>query len=104
VAAIHVDDEGLLWVFIHLPGREWQKAWPQVPAGSREYSVRSIAMDKLYRTAMEVIDPRTMRVVARLFIDAHVIAALPDRRAAIYTVDQSDIPRVSIVQLELSGG
>lgn len=59
-------------------------------------------MERLYRSAVEVIDPNAGRVIARPFSDAKVIAALPDRRA-IYTVDADDIPRVRIVALDLSG-
>ena len=102
IVAIREDSEGLLWVFVNLPRDGWQSAWPK-PTANHEYVVRDIATEKLYRTAIEVIDPDAGRVIARHFIDGYVIAALPDRRAAIYTVDENDMPRVRIVSLALSG-
>jgi hypothetical protein len=28
ITAVHEDDEGLLWVFVRVPGRTWREGWP----------------------------------------------------------------------------
>jgi hypothetical protein len=71
--------------------------------GGREYLVRAVIFDKLYRTYVEVIDPRSARVVTTHKIDGYVMEALPDRRVALYRVDENGIPRVQIAALTLSG-
>lgn len=103
---IREDDEGLLWVFIHTPAPTWREAWETPPVrvgGGREYLSRAVIYDKLYRTHLEVIDPRTARVVASLSIDGYVMESLPGRRAAMYEVDDNGFPRVRIVAFTLSG-
>jgi hypothetical protein len=103
---IREDVEGLLWLFIHKPAPTWRDAWSARPitvgAGS-EYRMRDISYDKLYRTYVEVIDPRTARVVTSHSLEGYVMEALPDRRVVLYRVDENGFPRVQIVALTLSG-
>jgi hypothetical protein len=106
-AAIHEDAEGLVWLFIHTPAPTWKEGWEarpiRYPGGGSEYPMRAMGWDKLFRTYVEVIDPVQARVVSSTTINGYVFQALPDRRAALYQVDFSGIPRVQIVQLSLTG-
>lgn len=103
---IREDADGLLWIFIHKPAAEWQKAWEAKPmriGGGTEYRAIDVGYDKLYRTYVEVIDTRTARVITSHIIDGYVMHALPDRRVALYRIDDNGIPRVDIVALTLTG-
>jgi hypothetical protein len=102
VTAIEEDAAGLVWVFIRVPAESWQEAWSGVPLTAREVSVRDIAFEKLFRTVIEVIDPRRARVVARRFVDKWVVASIPGLRAAMYATNADGVPTVSIVQLLLA--
>jgi len=101
VASLSEDATGLIWVFIWLPKSTWRDAWPPEVPGKREYSPREIAVEKLRTTVVEVINPRTSRVVARQPLDAYVVNALPLRRAVLYSVDPTGFPVVSVVSLQL---
>jgi hypothetical protein len=101
ISSIAEDSDGLLWVFVRTPARSWREAWPKTgPKGEVDY--RSLANEKLFKTMVEVIDPRTNRVVARQQFDSWIVSALPNRRAAIYTTDADGVPHVTIVQLRLN--
>ncbi len=103
---IREDQEGLVWLFIHTPAPTWKQGWtakPKRDGGGVGYSTKDMAYNHVFRTYVEVIDPQQARVVARHTIDGYVFEALPDRRAALYEVDITGIPRVRIVSLALSG-
>lgn len=105
--AIHEDTEGLVWLFIHTPAPTWKEGWDappiRYPGGGTEYPMRKMGYDKLFRTYVEVIDPVQARVVSSTTINGYVFETLPDRRAALYRVDDNGIPRVQIVALSLNG-
>lgn len=103
IAAIEEDREGLLWVFIRIAASTWKQAWPVVPEAVREVPSRLIAKDKLYATTVEIIDPRTRRVVARQTFDRYVVGSMPDRRVAFYEVDSNGESRIVIGTLALAG-
>jgi hypothetical protein len=92
---------GLIWVLISVAARTWREGWPAQPGG-REVSVRSIAFEKLTDTRIEVLDPSTGRLVAVGSIPGPA-SLLRDGRAAVYTVDADDIPRMNIIELRLGG-
>lgn len=100
--AIREDSEGLVWLFIHRAAPTWKDAWP-ANAGRGEVRTRDIVWDLMYHTWVEVIDLTQARVVASHTIDGFVFEALPDRRVALYKVDNNGIPRVQIVSLLLNG-
>lgn len=102
ISAIHVDSAGLIWVFVKVPAPTWRRAWP-TDANPGEVSLRRIAVEKLYRTTIEVIDPAIGRVVARTSVDGWVLEALPGRRAARYTVAEDETPRIEILSFSLKG-
>ena len=104
VRAVQVDSLGLLWVFVSVPSENWPSAWPPARPGLVEVPVSRVAYEKLYRTAIEVIDPRAGRVVARAFTDAWIYAVLPKNRAVTYATTASGRPIVSVVSLAIDRG
>jgi hypothetical protein len=63
IQAITEDSAGRLWVFISVAAPTWREGWPANIRG--EMSMSSIALEKMLRTLVEVIDPVAGRVVAR---------------------------------------
>lgn len=99
-----MDDSGRLWVFVRVAAPTWQIGWPRsVPAEAMEVSVGDIRIDRLFETRIEVIDPAAARVVARYELAPYVVGALRGGRAAFYTPAADGTPRISVVQLVLSG-
>lgn len=103
ISAIREDGAGLLWVFVRVAAPTWREGWPTLAPGQREVLARQVALEKMFRTTIEVIDPRSARVVARRTIDDWIVDALPAKRAAAYVVDSDGIPRVRILELGISG-
>lgn len=101
ITALQVDTAGLLWVFIARPAKSWPSAWPAVGSGLREVPLDAIAFEKLYRTTIEVIDPKTAVVVTRMNTDRLIVEALPNRLAVTYSVDASGRRQISVVSLSL---
>jgi hypothetical protein len=101
---VQVDSSGLLWVFASVPSDTWPSAWPAALPGLVELSTSSIAFEKLYHTAIEVIDPSINRVIARSFLDSWIVEALPNRRAVTYSVDVAGGRHFSVVSLSLDRG
>lgn len=98
--AIREDEEGRLWTFIKVAAPNWRDG---LPRDARETRASAYEPDALFRTLIEVIDPRTHRVVARRQLNEWVAYTLPGNRAAIYFVGRDDVPRLRIVQLTLEG-
>lgn len=102
IAGIEEDDDGLLWVFVHIGAPTWKQAWPQVPEGVREIPSSRIQDDLLYTTRLEVIDPRRSRVVTRVDLPRYLVNPLPGRRAAFFhESDRGNV--ISIVSYEPRG-
>lgn len=89
IAAIEEDDEGLLWVYIHVPSPSWREAWSLIRTDARgEVQGRAIRYEKFYRTRIEVLDPRAGRVLARETLDGFfVVNAVGGRQLAVYSTD-----------------
>jgi hypothetical protein len=103
VRAIQEDSAGLIWVFVSVSRPGWREAMPKLGPGANDIPLRNIAFERLYRTTVEVIDPRTAHVVTQRVLDEWIVAALPNGRAAAYSVDEQGTPRIKIVQLSLLG-
>ena len=71
--------------------------------GAGELRISAFSQERMFRTVVEVLDPKAGRVVARRQLDEWIIAALPEGRAVVYTVDTNDIPRLRVVRLTLNG-
>ncbi len=103
VKGISEDSAGMVWCLVGIPSANWKSAWPDYPEGTKELSARSVSIEKLYDTAIEVIDPGAGRVVARRVLQSFPMGALPDGRAALYGLDANDTPRVAIIRLRVVG-
>ena len=99
IAGIWEDTAGLLWVFANVPRASWKEAWPA--RRSSELSVRQVAFEKLFQTRVEVIDPRTRRVLARQLYDEFVFDVLPGPRAVSYVVDDLGVPSILVTRFNL---
>jgi hypothetical protein len=100
VRAIMEDSDGHLWVFINVASPSWRDGWPRARG---EFRASAFSYERLYRTLVEVIDPKAGRVLVRHQLNEWVATTLPGGRAAIYSVDANDIPRLRIVQLRFEG-
>lgn len=98
--AIAEDRAGRLWVFVNVAAPTWREGWPRTTGETR---VSAFAQEKMFRTVVEVLDPRAGRAVARRQLDEWIIAALPGERAVIYSVAADGIPRLRIVGFTLEG-
>ena len=103
LVGLEEDRQGRLWTFLRVPSKSWKAAWPTLPPGTREVSSRSIAVEKLYDTLIEVIDPRAGRVIARRRLDGYFVGALPGLRGAMYEVSEDGEGRISILTFALIG-
>lgn len=100
ISDIGEDDAGRLWAFTLVAGPTWRDAWTALPAAG-EHSTSRIAWEHLFRTTIEVIDPRAGRVIARGSFDAAILAALPGNRAAAYSVTSAGVPQISILSIQI---
>jgi hypothetical protein len=103
VAGLQEEADGLLWVYTNVAAPTWREGWPRMPAGVRELAANQIDISKMLQTIIEVIDPIVGRVVARLETKDYVLATLPGRRSAIYSVDSDGFPRITIREFTLTG-
>jgi hypothetical protein len=99
--AVREDAAGLLWVFVAVPSKEWRSAWPPIDRGVREIDTGQIAMDKLFATMVEVLDPASERVIARQRFDVYAIDAVGTDALALYSTDATGKGRVEVVAREL---
>ncbi len=102
IAAIQEGSDGLLWVFVRVAARGWRSAWHNVPEGAREVGARQIAVENLFATVIEVIDPARGRVVARTRLEQMVLSALPGGRVACYGVRPTGEPEVTVLLLRIA--
>jgi hypothetical protein len=101
IGTISADADGLIWVFILVAAPNSKEAMSGVAPKSGEGALNEIDWEKVYHTRIEVIDPKTNRVVVRNRLREFVIAAFPDRKVAIYQADEAGTPRISIAQLTI---
>lgn len=103
IRGIERDADGLLWVFINTPGKNWQDGWPKIAPGQREVRGSDMVYGKLFDTMIEVIDPRTARVVARAQFDGYAMSILTGKRAAFLEQTPDGDERIVIREFRLSG-
>jgi hypothetical protein len=101
------DDAGLLWSLCLVPAPDYKRAWQRVAdqasTGVREIPADATDWELIHDTNIEVIDPTTRSVVARLSLDESVTAVLPNREVAILTHSADGVPTVKIVRFTLRG-
>jgi hypothetical protein len=102
INAVHVDQDGLIWVFVRIAGKRWREAWPRNVTPAREVGYNEIEHEKLHATLIEVVDPVSLRVLSRKRIDEYVLAALPGRRFAAYAVNEEGSPQIRIFDFSLT--
>lgn len=103
MSGLSVDPAGLIWAFAGTPAPSWPDAWKGAIASGREIRGSSIAMEYLYKSTVEVIDPRTGRLLASAPVPRWVWSGLPDARAATYYTGFDGVPRVDVLQFRLEG-
>ena len=101
ISGTWIDGSGMLWVTTQVAAPGWASAWNDTPRFG-EIKVSSIAMERLYNSVLELLDPVGARVVARLELNGWIIAVLPGGRLVKYSVDVTGEPRVSIIDAKLS--
>lgn len=87
VRALHVDENGYVWVLISVPDADWEAALTPVVSrfGGEAYDYDP---SSVYDTVIEVIDPKRSVVVGETTIDAVVRGFTP--RGLMYAVEQSE--------------
>ncbi|MBL0173540.1 MAG: hypothetical protein IPP90_23190 [Gemmatimonadaceae bacterium] len=99
IIAVVEDADGLIWVFHQVASPRWRDGWP-TQRTTGEVATRQIAFERLFTTRIEVIDPKSARVVAETALDAFVPTVLSDGRAVVYATDDNDV-RLSVVSFRL---
>lgn len=66
-----------------------------------EYPLSAIAFEKMFQTTLEVLNPRSRKVVARFELTDWILDCLPDRRFAINTTDSDGVFQVRVAMFEL---
>lgn len=102
IAAISVDDQGLCWVFAHVPSRHWQRAWEGVKTRSSEVAASSVDFTELYDTQLEILDLGKRRVVARALLEGRTASVLTGSRVVLQANDAGGNPTLRVVPLVLS--
>lgn len=95
------DDAGRLWLFSRVAAPTWRHAWPRAAMTSSELPTARIAMEKMFRSVIEVVDPTAARVLARASVEDWILGVLPGGRVATYFVDSAGVARVGIVRYEI---
>jgi len=103
VAALRMDEDERLWVFLAVPSRSWRDAWPRMPAGATEVELKSVAVERLYDTMVEVIEPRSGRVLTRSRLPGYVVSALPNGQLARFMVTDEGVQVVEILESAIVG-
>lgn len=104
IAGIDEDEQGFVWAFVHIPHPSWKDAWGKPRADGGEFRISDVRHEKFYRTRIEVIDPKTARILARTSLDGfYVVNALGGRGIAVCSSDEERGERVSILRFELVG-
>ncbi len=101
LAAIDIDRDGLIWAFVAVPAPAWREAWPKLSPKQREVEGASLAIDRLFDTMVEVLDPTRNVVVSRARLPGVPLAALSGRRMATYQVTEDGRTTVTIRALDV---
>lgn len=101
VTAIHVDGDGLIWVFIRQASARWREGWEGIPADVREVTRSQLDYGRLFNTRVEVIDVVRRRVIVSGLIEGIAFAAVGDGAIAVFRSDPSGEPRVSLERFQI---
>lgn len=101
IQRVLVDQNGLLWVFVRVAGKNWRDGWPA--SHGEEVPNRSMNFEKLFGTVIEVIDPAAGRVVTRSTLDFPVFSVIPGPRAIAYKPTPEGVPQLHVLNLSIVG-
>jgi hypothetical protein len=91
------DSTGLLWVASRVESDRWKSAWGfGARRSSQGYALKDVDILKLWRTVIEVIDPKARAVVRRIVVNDYVVGFLPGGRVATYEEGSDGEPRYQI--------
>ncbi len=93
--------DGLLWLYYRVANATWRNGWPVIPKGTREVSSRKIKFERLFSTAIDVLDPRSGKLVAHLDVPDYVIVTLRNGDVVTYNVDDDDVPVLTVKRARL---
>jgi hypothetical protein len=82
-----------------MPKATWREGWPAMSGA--EYSLSAMAFEKMFRTTLEVLNPRARKVVARFELEDWILDCLPDRRFAVNETESDGTSRVKVVWFSL---
>jgi hypothetical protein len=74
-----------------------------MPSAVSEIPLNKLRTDLLFDTMIEVIDPGTRRLVASMYYEGNIMAALPNGSAAMYEVSRDGVPRIVILRMFVEG-
>jgi hypothetical protein len=104
IAGLVEDTNGRLWVFANVAVENWRELWKNTPRPAGVAEVRADwgpPLHALLRTRIDVLDPRTSRIMTHTFLVPPIIAVLRSDMVATYSV-QGDRPVVSIVRISMT--
>lgn len=100
IRRVYEDPTGLLWVATLVPGQRWREGWGRrQPDGG--YLVRGIRFDLLHDTMIEVIDPRSARLLTSVRIPGYLSEYLGPDEILQTTQDASGVPKAIVRKIRL---
>lgn len=106
IAAIGEDAQGRVWIYAMTPRPGWKQAWGdlKIPTSGRgDIPISSLpSVETLYRTTIEVIDPKTEQLAtAPITSDYLIIATLHGDIAVAYGTNSEGVPQLSILKVSI---
>lgn len=102
MVAVWQAPDGLLWVYGRVAARNWKGAWPSLPPDAREVDLSALAIEKLYDSVIEVLDPITRKVVTTTTIDQFVTNVLPNGNIVTFSKDSTRTSHLSVMRVSLA--
>jgi hypothetical protein len=101
IAGIHVDLAGRIWIAVHVPDSQWQRALVsgQGPYGRPRQMIQHY--DRYWDTRLEVLDPETGTVIASTVLDHYVQGFTSSGDLITYRFREGMIPTAEIFQARL---
>jgi hypothetical protein len=100
VAGLRVDDQGLLWLALHVAARDWDKIELTYRENTSEVALTEDVILRRYETVIDVIDPLRSQLLTRSRI-AGFGELTPDGSLAMPSYDSLGVIKVELMQLGL---
>ncbi|HEX7239674.1 MAG TPA: 6-bladed beta-propeller [Longimicrobiaceae bacterium] len=100
VAAIREDAQGRVWVLLHVADQNWRKR--ALRRVGSEYEITPEDQDHFYDTVIEVLDPRTGRLVASARHPRYVRGFAGDGLLYTYREDADGVPAYEVWRTRLT--